>query len=242
MIGMGSNPFFTGTEVSFNDCPLSDFSKGYSFEKINKVDLDRPLAKDTDAVQNFSTKLEQGGRELTTEEISTELQPISEELAEKLKEEGILSDNAIEVLHIDTTGNLVLKCINEKLTGEAHEITGVPYVEKTIQVGSEKIKVTVPEFPFKIAIEVPKELWKSGDVHIFKYCTEELRDEIKTNPEMIKQYTPQQLEQIMNGDAYIKGLTWHHSEVPGRMELVPTRIHALSNHTGGNTIWCGGIR
>lgn len=177
-----------------------------------------------------------------TEEISTELQPISEELAEKLKEEGILSDNAIEAVHIDTTGNLVLKCINEKLTGEAHEITGVPYVEKTIQVGSEKIKVTVPEFPFKIAIEVPKELWKSGDVHIFKYCTEELRNEIKTNPEMIKQYTPQQLEQIMNGDAYIKGLTWHHSEVPGRMELVPTRIHALSNHTGGNTIWCGGIR
>lgn len=177
-----------------------------------------------------------------TEEISTELQPISEELAEKLKEEGILSDNAIEALHIDTTGNLVLKCINEKLTGEAHEITGVPYVEKTIQVGSEKIKVTVPEFPFKIAIEVPKELWKSGDVHIFKYCTKELRNEIKTNPEMIKQYTPQQLEQIMNGDAYIKGLTWHHSEVPGRMELVPTRIHALSNHTGGNTIWCGGIR
>lgn len=68
MIGMGSNPFFTGTEVSFNDCPLSDFSKGYSFEKINKVDLDRPLAKDTDAVQNFSNKVEQGRRELTTEE------------------------------------------------------------------------------------------------------------------------------------------------------------------------------
>lgn len=68
MIGIGSNPFFTGTEVSFNDCPLSDFSKGYSFEKINKVDLDRPLAKDTDAVQNFSNKVEQGRRELTTEE------------------------------------------------------------------------------------------------------------------------------------------------------------------------------
>ena len=66
MIGMGSNPFFTGTEVSFNDCPLSDFSKGYSLEKINKVDLDRPLAKDMDAVQNFSNKLEQGRRELTT--------------------------------------------------------------------------------------------------------------------------------------------------------------------------------
>ena len=68
MIGTGSNPFFTGTEVSFNDCPLSDFSKGYSFEKINKVDLDRPLAKDMDAVQNFSNKVEQGRRELTTEE------------------------------------------------------------------------------------------------------------------------------------------------------------------------------
>ena len=57
MIGMGSNPFFTGTEVSFNDCPLSDFSKGYSFEKINKVDLDRPLSIVTAAVQTYSNKV-----------------------------------------------------------------------------------------------------------------------------------------------------------------------------------------
>ena len=62
------------------------------------------------------------------------------------------------------------------------------------------------------------------------------------DPELAKQFTPQQLEQIMDGEPYIKGMTWHHSEIPGRMELVETRIHAPSSHTGGNSIWCGGIR
>ena len=171
-----------------------------------------------------------------------EFRPIPEELAEKLGAEGFLSDNAIEGLRVDSEGNLELKCVNEKLAGETHEITGIPYVEKTIEVGSVKIKVVAPEFPFKFATEVPKELWREGDKRIFKYCTEQLEKEIKANPELAKQYTAQQLDQIMSGEMNIKGLTWHHSEVPGRMELVETKIHAPSNHTGGNTIWCGGIR
>lgn len=171
-----------------------------------------------------------------------ELQPLPEELVEKLKAEGILSDNAIEALRVDNEGNLVLKCINEKLAGQTHEITGVPYVDKTIEVGSVKIKVIVPEFPTKFAIDIPKEIWREGDQAIFKHCTEQLREAIQSDPELAKQFTLQQLEQIMAGEPYIKGLTWHHSEIPGRMELVETRIHALSGHTGGNSIWCGGIR
>ena len=171
-----------------------------------------------------------------------ELQPPLEELVEGLKTEGILSDNAIEALRVDNEGNLVLKCINEKLAGQIHETTGVSYIEKTIEVGSVKIRVVVPEFPTPFAIEIPKELWKAGDREIFKYCTEQLRGGIQVDPELAKQFTPQQLEQIMDGEPYIKGMTWHHSEIPGRMELVETRIHAPSSHTGGNSIWCGGIR
>ncbi len=177
-----------------------------------------------------------------SEMLSVELQPLPEELVEGLKVEGILSDNAIEALRVDNEGNLVLKCINEKLAGQIHEITGVPYVEKTIEVGSVKIRVVVPEFPTSFAIEIPKELWKAGDREIFKYCTEQLKEEIQVDPELTKQFTPQQLEQIMAGEPYIKGMTWHHNEIPGRMELVETRIHASSSHTGGNSIWCGGIR
>lgn len=176
------------------------------------------------------------------EVLPLELQPIPEELAEKLKAEGILSDNAIESLRVDSEENLVLKCINEKLAGQMHEVTGVPYVEKTIEVGSVKIKVVVPEFPTTFAVDIPKELWREGDREIFKYCTEQLKEAIQDNPELAKQFTPQQLEQIMSGEPYIKGMTWHHSEIPGRMELVETKIHAPSSHTGGNSIWCGGIR
>ena len=176
------------------------------------------------------------------EMLPVELQPLPEELAERWKTEGMLSDNAIEALRVDNEGNLVLKCINAKLEGQIHEITGVPYVGKTVEVGSEKIRVVVPEFPTSFATEVPKELWKEGDWEIFKYCTEQLKQGIQANPELAKQFTPQQMEQIMSGEPYIKGLTWHHSEIPGRMELVETRIHAPSSHTGGNSIWCGGIR
>ena len=177
-----------------------------------------------------------------TEVPSVELQPLPEELAENLKAEGILSDNAIEAMRVDNEGNLVLKCINEKLAGQIHEITGVSYLEKTIDVGSVKIRVVVPEFPTIFVTEIPKELWKAGDREIFKYCTEQLRERIQANPELAQQFTPQQLEQIMSGEPYIKGLTWHHSEIPGRMELVETRIHAPSKHAGGNSSWCSGIR
>jgi hypothetical protein len=39
----------------------------------------------------------------------------------------------------------------------------------------------------------------------------------------------------------IPGLTWHHHQVPGKMQLVPTNVHKV-NHLGGNSLWGGGIR
>ena len=32
-----------------------------------------------------------------------------------------------------------------------------------------------------------------------------------------------------------EGYTWHHSEIDGQMELVPTGIHNVYNHNGGRT-------
>ncbi|MGQ4671846.1 HNH endonuclease [Bacillus toyonensis] len=34
----------------------------------------------------------------------------------------------------------------------------------------------------------------------------------------------------------MKGLTWHHHQVPGKMQLVLTDIHGV-NHLGGNKLW-----
>ena len=193
-------------------------------------------------VQSNIEKVTETNASKITEVPSAELQPLSGKLSETLKAEGILSDNAIGALRVDNEGNLVLKCINEKLADQIHEITGVPYIEKSIDVGSARIKVVVPEFPTAYVTEIPKELWKAGDREIFKYCTEQLKEKMQLTPELTKQFTPQQLEQMMSGEPYIKGLTWNHSEIPDRMELVETGIHAMSSHTGGNTIWCGGIR
>ena len=36
------------------------------------------------------------------------------------------------------------------------------------------------------------------------------------------------------------GFTWHHSQIPGKMQLVPTDIHVSARHRGGQSIWGGG--
>ena len=53
-------------------------------------------------------------------------------------------------------------------------------------------------------------------------------------------FTPRQLEQIRNGEPRISGKTWHHNEVPGKMQLVDSDEHDICRHTGGRSIWGGG--
>ncbi|MFD0050074.1 HNH endonuclease [Actinomycetes bacterium NPDC127524] len=38
-----------------------------------------------------------------------------------------------------------------------------------------------------------------------------------------------------------EGYTWHHSEVPGKLELVDEEIHAETGHTGGRELWGDGL-
>ena len=33
----------------------------------------------------------------------------------------------------------------------------------------------------------------------------------------------------------VDGYTWHHTEIPGKMQLVPTGIHNITTHNGGRT-------
>ena len=171
-----------------------------------------------------------------------EFRELTEEEKQYLRENTSLSETAIENIRVDTEGNYHLKCRNEELAGKNHEVTGVKYVEKTITVDGVEITVVVPEFAAAFECEIPAEMWEDGDREIFKNCTEQLRDYLEAHPEMKSQFNEQQLEQIMNGEPYIKGYTWHHSEVPGKMQLVETKTHVMSGHTGGNSIWCGGIR
>lgn len=45
---------------------------------------------------------------------------------------------------------------------------------------------------------------------------------------------------VLNGEPRISGLTWHHTEHPGVMQLVNSNVHSMCRHTGGRSIWGGG--
>ena len=90
--------------------------------------------------------------------------------------------------------------------------------------------------------DLPKNLLKNvTDIEQFENCTMALHDAIKNGelPECL--FTSTQLRQIIDGKPRIKGLTWHHHQVTGKMQLVNAQIHQ-ANHLGGNSIWGGGIR
>ncbi|GAF24160.1 toxin component near putative ESAT-related proteins [Bacillus sp. JCM 19047] len=57
---------------------------------------------------------------------------------------------------------------------------------------------------------LPEKLWKTSDVEQFNW-----------------------LDSAVGGR--IAGTTWHHSEIPGEMQLVETGIHDIIPHNGGRT-------
>ncbi|GKU78138.1 hypothetical protein L3i20_v225350 [Paenibacillus sp. L3-i20] len=59
-------------------------------------------------------------------------------------------------------------------------------------------------------IQLPKKLWKSSDKEQFKWLDEQI-------------------------GGTRSGMTWHHTEIPGKMELVPFGIHNITPHNGGRT-------
>ncbi|KUP03972.1 endonuclease VII [Bacillus coahuilensis m2-6] len=59
-------------------------------------------------------------------------------------------------------------------------------------------------------VQLPERFWKLSDKEQFKWLDEQI-----------------------GGTS--KGMTWHHTEVPGKMELVPFGIHNITPHNGGRT-------
>lgn len=170
---------------------------------------------------------------------------LTRELTEEEKQhfrENNCSENLIESIYVDAEGNYRIKSRNQELEGKTHPETGVPFVDKTLIIAGCEVHIVEPKFPSAFECEIDPEKWKSGDREIFKDCTEQLQNYLEEHPEMKEKFNEQQLEQIKNGEPYIKGYTWHHTEEPGKMQLVETNVHARTGHTGGNSIWCDGIR
>lgn len=72
----------------------------------------------------------------------------------------------------------------------------------------------------------------------FKECNRHLLEAVETDPEIRKRFTEEQLNDIKNG-CTPREYTWHHSEQPGKMQLVDKEIHKRTGHTGGRAFWGG---
>ena len=75
-----------------------------------------------------------------------------------------------------------------------------------------------------------------------KEATKTLKAVLEKQPELKKQFTQQQLNDIYAEKAKIAGKTWHHFEELGEgdcpiMQLVDEKQHAACKHTGGSYTW-----
>jgi len=114
---------------------------------------------------------------------------------------------------------------------------------------NEKLKAGIKTLGFPIfkddnllfEFDLPENLIITTDDVQFQACTEALEKAITGGKVPESLFKPHQLEDIVDGMPRIKNLTWHHNQITGKMQLVPTSVHNV-NHLGGNAIWGGGIR
>lgn len=148
-------------------------------------------------------------------------------------EKAFQSNNSIEgrkMRHIST--------INEGMAGKS--VNGVRFARRVFKLNGEKVEGVFPVFKSEFNVNLPEKLYKASDNEQMRYCTKKLAVRIEKDPEFAKKFTPRQLEQIRNGEPRISGLTWHHNEIPGKMQLVDANAHSAARHTGGRSIWGGG--
>lgn len=143
-----------------------------------------------------------------------------------------------EGLVVDENGHARTR--NQDLKGQNHPETDVPFKEKTVTTDTgEEVTGVFPEFESVFDAQLPEDLYKESDRKQFAECNRQLKEKVMSDPEYAKQFTEEQLEQIMNGDTP-DGYTWHHNEETGKMQLVKSETHARTGHTGGRAIWGGG--
>ena len=83
---------------------------------------------------------------------------------------------------------------------------------------------------------MPEKAWLlSRDSHN-RTLNNRLLNQIENNNKIREKFTAEQIEDLKNGKTP-QGLTWHHTEKEGVMQLVDFEIHNKTNHTGGYDLW-----
>lgn len=213
--------------------------------EVSLTESPKALAYDRETMQ--STPLETLERSNLEQKSNLEYalpenRSLTEAEKQQYKSEYGLKDNLLDALRTDKDGTLSVQCINEKYVDSVNPETKVPYKKEIISINGCEMEVVVPEFKPVFEVQIPERLYEAGDYDVFKYCTQQLKDSLEKNPQMQENFTAEALERIEKGLPRVPGWTWHHTATPGKLQLVDSNVHFDTKHTGGDFLWCGGIR
>lgn len=195
------------------------------------VKTDAPVKTDGIGEDEVASAFDEKNPGKTTEtkptETKTEAVPGKTESAEPAATE---KQDSGEVIHVN--------CTREDLAGKENPETGVPYETTVVEVNGKQLEVTVPKFESNFDTKLEDDQLQLDRQKHNDICNEKLKEYCDQNPEWAKEnFSDKQLDQIKNGKKP-EGYTWHHDggEV-GHMQLVDSKIHNDTRHTGGIAIW-----
>ena len=121
--------------------------------------------------------------------------------------------------------------INYGLRGQNHSVTNVPFN-----------RLGFPIFESFYNCRLPFHLINTTDIKQFTYCSNKLREYIKINPELSKQFTTEQLKNINSKKPVLDKLSWHHHQAKSErlLQLVDRELHNKTAHSGGRAMFGGG--
>lgn len=129
---------------------------------------------------------------------------------------------------------------NDELLDSTHPVSGVAFHEQIIELPSgEHLAGVFPAFDSVSDVQLNEGMYLESDYVQFSYANTELAHQIDAQTGLENQFTDAQIEQIYLNQTP-DGYTWHHSEMPGSLQLVEEEAHAHTGHTGGRELWGGG--
>lgn len=158
----------------------------------------------------------------------------------------VVSSLAIGVVDVIDGADIVegeeLETRNDHLNGYEHPETGVPFVDKVVELpNGQVVEGTFPVFDSNFNVVIAEELYlESDDVH-FGLANDTLYQAITEDTNLANELGLAQadIQALANGQTPA-GYTWHHNEEVGVLQLVNEETHDQTGHTGGRSIWGGG--
>lgn len=171
---------------------------------------------------------------------SRPLRPLTHEQELNVQEKTNMSNQTLkDCMYNVETGNVRLKCINEHLAGKRHEVTGVEYKEKVVDINGINVEGVLTEFESIFDGQLSEENILARDYIQEREFIGQLKEALVSSPELKSKFSDIQIQMIENGHIP-RGFTCHHAPERGNMQLVRTDIHSKTPHTGGRAIWGGG--